>query len=156
MDFGAGYRVYFGKVGDKLVLLLVEAPRSAKATILKQHTQHGSIIRTERRQRMITSRPFSEIVRESLQLKEVRRVFLSEAVAAMTSGDVEHGKILLREYVNGTIGFVKLGAALGKSPKSLMRMLSATGNPGVRGFFEIVAYLQKIDKTVLTVHAIAA
>jgi len=105
---------------------------------------------------MITSRPFSEITRESLKLKEVRRVFLSEAVGAMTSGDVEHGKILLREYVNCTIGFVKLGAALGKSPKSLMRMLSATGNPGVRSFFEIVAYLQKIDKTVLTVHAIAA
>jgi hypothetical protein len=62
----------------------------------------------------------------------------------------------VREYVNGTVGFLKLGAALGRSPKSLMRMLSPTGNPQARNLFDIVAYLQKIEGTVLEVRAIDA
>jgi len=82
-----------------------------------------------------------------------RRALLSEAVACMVSGDVDTGKTVLREYVNGTIGFPKLGKALGRSPKSLMRMLSPAGNPQARNLFEMVAHLQKVEGTVLTVHA---
>ena len=63
------------------------------------------------------------------------------------------GKIVLREYINGTLGFIALGQALSKSPKSLMRMLSPEGNPQARNLFEMVAYLQKIEGTVLEVHA---
>jgi DNA-binding phage protein len=102
------------------------------------------------------TRPFSDTIRNSLQDADCRRAFLGEALAFMTTGDVETGKIVLREYVNGTVGFVKLGAALGKSPKSLMRMLSPTGNPHLTSFFQIVAYLQKIHGIVLTVQGIAA
>jgi len=58
-------------------------------------------------------------------------------------------KSVLREYINGTVGFVALGEALGRSPKNLMRMLSAQGNPQARNLFEIVAYLQKADGMVL-------
>jgi hypothetical protein len=74
----------------------------------------------------------------------------------MVAGDLETAKSVLREYVNGTVGFLKLGAALGRSPKSLMRMLSPTGNPQARNLFDIVAYLQKIEGTVLEVRAIDA
>jgi len=63
----------------------------------------------------------------------------------MVEGDVETGKIALRWYINGTIGFVALGEALNKSPKSLMRMLSRQGNPQVRNLFEIIAHLQKVE-----------
>jgi hypothetical protein len=66
------------------------------------------------------------------------------------------GKIVLREYVNGTIGFLKLGDALGRSPKSLMRMLSPMGNPQARNLFEMVAYLQKAEGTVLKIHSTVA
>jgi hypothetical protein len=74
----------------------------------------------------------------------------------MASGDLDTGKIVLREYVNGTIGFLKLGEALGRSPKSLMRMLSPTGNPQARNLFEMVAFLQKVEGTVLEVRAVEA
>ena len=63
----------------------------------------------------------------------------------MVEGDVETGKIVLREYINGTIGFIALGTALNKSPKSLIRMLSRQGNPQVRNLFEIIAQLQKVE-----------
>ena len=80
-----------------------------------------------------------------------RRALLKEAVDCMISGEVEVGKSLLRKYINGTIGFVKLGADLGRSPKVLMRMFSASGNPQAKNLFEIVAYLQKAEGTVLEV-----
>jgi DNA-binding phage protein len=106
---------------------------------------------------ILMTRPMEEsILEHDFQDREFRRAFFAEALRLFTVGDTLTGKRTLRVYVNGTIGFVKLGAALGKSPKSLMRMLSPEGNPRLRGFFEIVAYLQKIDKTVLTGHGIAA
>jgi DNA-binding phage protein len=103
---------------------------------------------------MALTRKFSETVKADLdQSAEFRGALLSEALSCMASGDLETGKIALREFVNGTVGFPKLGAALGRSPKSLMRMLSPTGNPQARNLFEIVAYLQKVEGTVLEVRA---
>jgi hypothetical protein len=78
-----------------------------------------------------------------------RRALLKEAVGCMIAGDLETGKSVLRKYINGTIGFVKLGEKLNRSPKVLMRMFSA--NPQARNLFEIVAYLQKAEGTVLEV-----
>jgi hypothetical protein len=49
------------------------------------------------------------------------------------------------------VGFIQLGADLGHSPKVLMRMFSPSGNPQARNLFAIVAYLQKLDGTVLEV-----
>jgi len=69
---------------------------------------------------------------------------------------LETAKSVLREYINGTLGFIALGQALSKSPKSLMRMLSPEGNPQARNLFEMVAYLQKVEGTVLEVHASTA
>ncbi len=106
---------------------------------------------------MALTRKFSETVHKDLQgSAEFRSALLSEALSSMASGDVETGKVVLREYINGTVGFTRLGAALGRSPKSLMRMLSATGNPQARNLFEMVAYLQKIEGTVLEVRARSA
>jgi hypothetical protein len=43
-----------------------------------------------------------------------------------------------------------------KSPKSLMRMLSAEGNPQARNLCEMLACLQKLEGTFLEVHATTA
>lgn len=106
---------------------------------------------------MALTKSFNETVKARLQESaRFRKALLREAVGAMIAGDVETGKSLLRKYVNGTVGFVKLGSELGRSPKTLMRMLSSTGNPQAKGLFEIVAYLQKLEGTVLEVVARAA
>jgi hypothetical protein len=102
---------------------------------------------------MILTRSFRETITEQLASPDFRREFLREAVANMVGGDLETAKAVLREYINGTVGFIALGEALCKSPKSLMRMLSPKGNPQARNFFEIVAWLQKIDGIVFEVHA---
>jgi hypothetical protein len=105
---------------------------------------------------MAITRSFRETIKEQLASLEFRREFLREAVANMVAGDLETAKAVLREYINGSVGFIALGEALAKSPKSLMRMLSQEGNLQARNLFEIVALLQKIDGTVLEVHAVKA
>ena len=101
---------------------------------------------------MPLTKSFNETIRARLQHSvRFRRALLREAVGCMLSGDVDTGKSLLRKYINGTVGFVKLGADLERSPKVLMRMLSATGNPQAKSLFEIVARLQKIEGTLLKV-----
>lgn len=77
-----------------------------------------------------------------------RKAYLREAVGCMLTGEVNVGRSMLRKYVNGTVGFIPLGKALGRSPKTLMQMLGPKGNPHIRNFFEIVAYLQKMEGSV--------
>src|ERR1700722_921084 len=105
---------------------------------------------------MTLTRSFRETIKEQLADRDFRREFLREAVGNMVAGDLETAKSVLREYINGTLGFIALGQALSKSPKSLMRMLSPEGNPQARNLFDIVAYLQKIEGTVLEVRASSA
>ncbi|HXC34054.1 MAG TPA: transcriptional regulator [Verrucomicrobiae bacterium] len=74
-----------------------------------------------------------------------REALFREGIECFLSGDVETGKIILRDFINATMGFAKLSHATQRSPKSLMRMLSAKGNPRARNLFEIVAYLQRAE-----------
>ncbi len=102
---------------------------------------------------MPLTRSFRETIKEQLEDRNFRQEFLREAVGNMVTGDLETAKSVLREYINGTLGFVALGRTLSKSPKSLMRMLSPEGNPQAKNFLEIVAYLQKVEGTVFEVSA---
>jgi DNA-binding phage protein len=101
---------------------------------------------------MGTTRDFNETVRADLQHSaEYRRAYLREAVGCVVSGDVETGKSVLRKYINGTVGFMALGEAVGRSSKTLMQMLGPKGNPTITNFFEIVTYLQKVEGSALQV-----
>ena len=101
---------------------------------------------------MALTKSFNETVKAQLARSErFRRALLREAVGCMIAGDLETGKSVLRKYINGTLGFVQLGADLGRSPKVLMRMLSTSGNPQAKSLFEIVAHLQKLEGIVMDV-----
>ena len=100
---------------------------------------------------MALTRSFRESVMEELRQKDYRRAFLGEAISDMLAGDLDSAKMVLREYINGTVGFIKAGKALRRSPKSLMRMLSPDGNPQARNLLELVAYLQKVEGTTAEV-----
>jgi DNA-binding phage protein len=85
-----------------------------------------------------------------------RKELLREAVESFISGDIETGKIVLRDYIHATVGFNELAGSTRHSPKSLMRMLGPSGNPQARNLFEIVHYLQRKEKVRFKVHAAAA
>ena len=92
---------------------------------------------------MRLTRDFKDTVKARADRDPAFRIgLLQEALDAFLEGDVETGKIVLRDYVNATVGFERLGKALDKSPKNLMRMLSAKGNPRADNLFAIVAHLK--------------
>jgi len=103
---------------------------------------------------MPLTRDFKETVKARAEIdSKFRRALLEEAIELLIAGEVETGKVLLRDYINATIGFKKLGIITKKSPKSLMRMLSPTGNPTASNMFFVIANLQKQEGTSLGVRA---
>ena len=69
-------------------------------------------------------------------------LLFQEALDAFLSGDIGTGKVLLRDYMNATVGFERLAKDLEKNPKSLMRMLSNQGNPRADNLFAVMAHLK--------------
>jgi DNA-binding phage protein len=93
---------------------------------------------------MTRARSFSDLVQKNVRAdKKFAEALLREGVDALLSGDVESGKIILRDYIKATVGFEKLGAATGAPPKSLIRMFGPRGNPQAKNLFSVIGYLQK-------------
>ena len=84
---------------------------------------------------------------------EFRRHMLTEAVNELLSGDLDAGKAILRDYVNATITFQGLAKKIGKSSKSIHRMLGPTGNPRAENILEIIKILQAYEHIKLHVKA---
>ena len=82
-----------------------------------------------------------------------RKALLREGVETLLAGDVDTGKAILRDYINATIGFEELSRITRKPSKSLLRMLSKSGNPQARNLFEIIDCLQRHEGVRLEVRA---
>ena len=65
----------------------------------------------------------------------------------LLSGDVETGKIILRDFINATVGFPKLSEVTHRSAKSLMRMLGPRGNPQARNLFAFAGIGRRAVRT---------
>ncbi len=72
----------------------------------------------------------------------------------MLAGETDVGKTMLRDFINATVGFQSLAADIDKTPESLMRMLSETGNPRTNNLMEIFEYLQQAEGIQLKVKPI--
>ena len=95
---------------------------------------------------MALTRDFKETIRARVQRDPgFRKALLREGIETFLSADMETGKIILRDFINATVGFTKLGDLTHRSAKSLMRMLGPRGNPQARNLFEIVKYLQEAE-----------
>jgi hypothetical protein len=95
---------------------------------------------------MALTKDFKETVRERLQREPAfRKALLKEAIESFIAGDVETGKAVLRDYINGTIGFEELSGRTHTPKQSLMRMLGPKGNPQARNLFEVLAQLQQAE-----------
>jgi DNA-binding phage protein len=76
---------------------------------------------------------------------EFRQELLREGVECLLAGDIATGKLILRDYINATVGFAALGEKTERSPKTLMRMFGPTGNPNARTLLQVVALLQQFE-----------
>jgi len=93
---------------------------------------------------MALTRNFKETVQARVLADPAfREALLREGIEAMLAGDVDTGKLILRDYIKATVGFEELGAETGTSAKSLIRMFGARGNPQARNFFAVLSRLQE-------------
>ena len=94
--------------------------------------------------KMAVSKSFKELVQRRVASDAAfAENLLREGIDILLAGDVETGKAVLRDYIKATVGFEKLGAAIGTQPKSLIRMFGPRGNPQARNLFSIIGYLQR-------------
>ena len=93
---------------------------------------------------MPLTREFKETVRKRIERdSKFGEELLREGVECLLSGDLETGKSLLRDYINGTVGFEALAEAAEKPAKSLMRMFGPNGNPQANNLFRVISLLQR-------------
>ncbi|MGL1889776.1 MAG: hypothetical protein OCD76_24900 [Reichenbachiella sp.] len=81
---------------------------------------------------------------------------LEDAVNAMLTGNLDDGRIHLRDYINATIGFPELAKRTGKIDKNLMRSLSEKGNPTASNLFEIIQVCVEAEGVTIAAHVIAS
>jgi hypothetical protein len=92
---------------------------------------------------MPLTRSFRETVRARANRDvKFRQALVGEAMQALLDGNLEEGRAALRSCINATIGFEKLGAALRRSPKSLMRTFGPSGNPTAGNLLAVICVLQ--------------
>ena len=83
----------------------------------------------------------------------LRKALLQEGVECLLAGDVDTGKMVLRDYINATTGFEELSRVFDRSSKSLMRMFGPKGNPQASNLFAVIHYLQEQEGIHLEVKA---
>ena len=102
---------------------------------------------------MALTRSFVETIKERAEKDPKFRIgLLTEAAECFLNGDLETGKTL-RDYVNATIGFPELAKQLDKKPESLMRILSAKGNPRADNLSQLLSSLRRHEGIELHVAA---
>lgn len=81
---------------------------------------------------MTLTRHFRHTVAERAEHDaEFASALFNEAVALLLAGEGAAARLILRDLVNATLGFEALAQITQKPSKSLHRMLSQHGNPGM-------------------------
>ena len=148
IDFGPGYRVYFGKDGDRLMILVGGGTKRRRIATSQPPMRDGRTTKNGklRRSDVPLTREFKETVQARIKRdRKYRKELLREGVECLLAGDLDTGKAILRDYINATIGFEELSRLTKRPIKSLMRMLGPSGNPQARNLFEVIAHLQRVE-----------
>ena len=104
---------------------------------------------------MPLTKNFKETVQARAQSDPAfRDAMFEEGISCLLLGDMTTGKAILRDYINATIGFESLGELTHHSPKSLMRMFSAEGNPQAQNLFAVIGALQQQEGVHLEVRTV--
>lgn len=87
---------------------------------------------------------YGEVVADDVMKNpEYARALLGRALTLLLDGDTSTAKIMFRDLVNGTLGFISLARETGLNDKSLHRMLGANGNPRMENLVLIAQALKK-------------
>ena len=103
---------------------------------------------------MALTRDFRQTVVERAEREPAfARALLHEAAALLLNGEPGPARLVLRDLVNASLGFEALAKVLGRPSKSLHRMLSGKGNPGMDNLAAIFAALCRELRVKLAVES---
>ena len=101
---------------------------------------------------MALTREFKDTIMKRAQNDAAfRQGLLTEALECLLAGETAEGKMLLRDYINATIGFQTLSKLMHKKDSSLKRMLGPSGNPAATNLFAMTRLLQRREGVTLKV-----
>lgn len=101
---------------------------------------------------MPLTRDFKETVVARAKSDSVfRSELIIEATNAFLAGDIDTGKALLRDYLNGTESLAEIACELKLNEKSLRRMLGPKGNPTLKNFVGILKVCSAVEHLTLKV-----
>ena len=104
---------------------------------------------------MALTRDFKETIVERVRRdSKFASAMLDEAATLFLNGEPETARLILRDLVNATIGFEKLASITSKPSKSLHRMLSSRGNPGMDNLATIFAAIRRKLKVGIEVRSV--
>lgn len=130
---------------DRRLALLIGASPDAALTFGKPGQDIASAMRALNRQ--LSPEIFSRFKNDPA----FRGCVLLASAQSLLDDDVEVTKGLLRRMVDATVGFETLAELMEVHPKSLIRMLSRTGNPLARHLVGIQARLASVHGVRLSV-----
>lgn len=103
---------------------------------------------------MPLTKDFRETVRARADRDPAFRAGLyREAAQALLDGEFATARVLLRDFINATVGFSALAEQLGLVDKSLMRMFGPSGNPTAANLLAVLQVLQDECHLSVTVRA---
>lgn len=95
---------------------------------------------------MPLGRPFHVTVQERARRDPLfRQGLLKEAAECFLNGELGVCRILLNDCVMASVGIRGLAEITGRSPRSLTRLLSKTGNPQVSALLEVIQRLREYE-----------
>jgi putative addiction module killer protein len=149
IDFGPGYRIYFGKDGGRIVILIGGGTKKRQSQDIAEAQECWATYKTKEETGdsiMPLTHDFKETIRARAQRDpDFRHALLREAVECVINGELATGKAVLRDYVNATVGFQNLEKRTQIPAKSLMRMLGPKGSPSAANLSSILTAIQKTE-----------
>ena len=85
---------------------------------------------------------------------EFRELMLLDGVQCLLAGDVKVAKLTLRDYIEATVGYEKLGKLTRRPPEHLSRMFGDECDPTAGDLLEVVCGIQRHEGVRLEVHAV--
>lgn len=104
---------------------------------------------------MTLTRDFKDTIMERMQRDpEFAKAMLDEAAVLFLGDEPEVARAVLRDLVNATVGFERLATTIDGNSKSLHRMLSPGGNPGMDNLASIFGAVSRQLRVDLRVRAV--
>ena len=105
--------------------------------------------------------PLTRDVKETIRARikrdpEFGEELLKEGIECLLAGEVGTGKILLRDYIDATIGFRELGELTAKRSSSLIHMFGPESNPQARNLLGVIGRLQEHKDLRIKVQVVQA